>query len=71
MSNQDLSVQLYTVRNALAEDFDGTLEQIVDGELSALQSGRSEAACCRVAVRCCVAGSSTRCSAGSRSSGST
>jgi sugar phosphate isomerase/epimerase len=28
MSDQDLSVQLYTVRNALAEDFDGTLERI-------------------------------------------
>jgi sugar phosphate isomerase/epimerase len=28
MSNQDLSVQLYTVRNALAEDFDGTLEKL-------------------------------------------
>jgi sugar phosphate isomerase/epimerase len=28
MSNQNLSVQLYTVRNALAEDFDGTLQQI-------------------------------------------
>ena len=28
MSHQDLSVQLYTVRNALAEDFDGTLAQI-------------------------------------------
>jgi sugar phosphate isomerase/epimerase len=28
MSHQDLSVQLYTVRNALAEDFDGTLVQI-------------------------------------------
>jgi len=28
MSQQDLSVQLYTVRNALAEDYDGTLERI-------------------------------------------
>ncbi|WP_375432725.1 sugar phosphate isomerase/epimerase family protein [uncultured Friedmanniella sp.] len=28
MSQHDLSVQLYTVRNALAEDFDGTLERI-------------------------------------------
>ena len=28
MTDQDLSVQLYTVRNALAEDFDGTLERI-------------------------------------------
>jgi sugar phosphate isomerase/epimerase len=28
MSDQNLSVQLYTVRNALAEDFDGTLERI-------------------------------------------
>lgn len=28
MSNQDLSVQLYTVRAALAEDFDGTLERV-------------------------------------------
>jgi sugar phosphate isomerase/epimerase len=28
MSDHDLSVQLYTVRNALAEDFDGTLERI-------------------------------------------
>jgi sugar phosphate isomerase/epimerase len=28
MSHDNLSVQLYTVRNALAEDFDGTLEQI-------------------------------------------
>jgi len=28
MPNEELSVQLYTVRNALAEDFDGTLERI-------------------------------------------
>ena len=28
MSQQDLSVQLYTVRSALAEDFDGTLARI-------------------------------------------
>jgi sugar phosphate isomerase/epimerase len=28
MSHENLSVQLYTVRNALAEDFDGTLAQI-------------------------------------------
>jgi sugar phosphate isomerase/epimerase len=28
MPDHDLSVQLYTVRNALAEDFDGTLERI-------------------------------------------
>jgi sugar phosphate isomerase/epimerase len=28
MSHDNLSVQLYTVRNALAEDFDGTLAQI-------------------------------------------
>ncbi|WP_375423841.1 sugar phosphate isomerase/epimerase family protein [uncultured Friedmanniella sp.] len=28
MSQHDLSVQLYTVRNALAEDFDGTLAKI-------------------------------------------
>ena len=28
MSQQDLSVQLYTVRNALAEDYDGTLERV-------------------------------------------
>ena len=28
MSEQDLSVQLYTVRKALAEDFGGTLSRI-------------------------------------------
>ncbi len=28
MSDQDLSVQLYSVRHALAEDFDGTLEKV-------------------------------------------